>query len=128
MTLLDTAPWYGHGTSEVVVGWALQELLRDNQIQRNDLTINTKIGRYEADLTRQFDFSRRHHNAVGAALAGPFATARWRLRGRPATARPRICPVARFAPAGNDPRHARVSETGLVSGVGTDRYVCTSSW
>ena len=83
ITLLDTAPWYGHGTSEIVVGWALEELLllrssdgantdvindkindkvddrvKTTIIAREDLCINTKIGRYEADPTLQFDFSR----------------------------------------------------------------------
>lgn len=52
ITLLDTAPWYGHGTSEVVIGWALEDL------QREELVINTKVGRYEADPAKQFDFSR----------------------------------------------------------------------
>lgn len=75
ISLLDTAPWYGHGTSEMVVGWALEEILsqsdntntNDNDerrkaisisISREDLCINTKVGRYEADPTQQFDFSR----------------------------------------------------------------------
>jgi L-galactose dehydrogenase len=76
ITLLDTAPWYGHGSSEIVVGWAMEELLRPNNndnsdndnvnetdtstkcIAREDLIINTKIGRYEADPNQQFDFSR----------------------------------------------------------------------
>ena len=57
MTLWDTAPWYGHGTSEVVVGWALEELV-GRGVERKDLCINTKVGRYEADPTQQFDFSR----------------------------------------------------------------------
>ncbi len=63
ITLLDTAPWYGHGTSEMVVGWALEEILSstgsNRTISRGDLCINTKIGRYEADPKYQFDFSRR---------------------------------------------------------------------
>ena len=58
ITLLDTAPWYGHGTSEMVVGWALEEILAAGKIARRDLCVNTKIGRYEADPTQQFDFSR----------------------------------------------------------------------
>lgn len=67
ITLLDTAPWYGHGTSEMVVGWALEDLLvSDNNnnsnntvvVVREDLCINTKVGRYEADPSKQFDFSR----------------------------------------------------------------------
>lgn len=58
ITLLDTAPWYGHGTSETTLGWAMEELLRDESFKRNDLTINTKVGRYEADPDKQFDFSK----------------------------------------------------------------------
>lgn len=58
ITLLDTAPWYGHGTSEVVVGWALRNLFETHGVDRQSLTINTKIGRYEAEPPRQFDFSR----------------------------------------------------------------------
>lgn len=67
INLLDTAPWYGHGTSEVVVGWALEELLLSEnehvddgsvmKIQRKDLVVNTKVGRYEADPKLQFNFS-----------------------------------------------------------------------
>eukprot|EP00977_Amphora_coffeiformis_P014800 scaffold4223_cov189-Amphora_coffeaeformis.AAC.60 len=60
ITLLDTAPWYGHGLSEQVVGLALQELFanKDNTTKRSHITINTKVGRYEADPSAQFDFSR----------------------------------------------------------------------
>ena len=36
INLLDTAPWYGHGTSEVVVGWALEELLLSENEQVDD--------------------------------------------------------------------------------------------
>ena len=60
INLLDTAPWYGHGTSEIVVGWALQELLNSNkEYQRSAICINTKVGRYEADPKHQFDFSMK---------------------------------------------------------------------
>ncbi|KAL7521430.1 hypothetical protein ACHAWX_006107 [Stephanocyclus meneghinianus] len=88
--LLDTAPWYGHGTSEIVVGYALDTILtdydgvdavHDDSIQalvtscgekniskpiqrartgclpRSSVILNTKVGRYEADPLRQFDFS-----------------------------------------------------------------------
>jgi L-galactose dehydrogenase len=55
ITLLDTAPWYGHGTSEMVIGWAMERL--DESIPRDSLTLNTKVGRYEADPRKQFDFS-----------------------------------------------------------------------
>jgi len=55
ITLLDTAPWYGHGTSEMVVGWAMETL--EPYVSRESLTLNTKVGRYEAEPRHQFDFS-----------------------------------------------------------------------
>jgi aryl-alcohol dehydrogenase-like predicted oxidoreductase len=60
ITLLDTAPWYGHGTSEIVVGWAIEELSNDSTISfnREAIAINTKVGRYERNPSRQFDYSR----------------------------------------------------------------------
>ena len=58
ITLLDTAPWYGHGTSEIVIGWALQQLAQNAEFSRSNIVINTKVGRYDADPSRQFDFSR----------------------------------------------------------------------
>jgi aryl-alcohol dehydrogenase-like predicted oxidoreductase len=72
INLVDTAPWYGHGISEVVLGWAFQKIIRTtttttttrnnqqeshNKIPRSALIINTKVGRYEADPSRQFDFT-----------------------------------------------------------------------
>eukprot|EP00547_Thalassionema_nitzschioides_P005496 CAMPEP_0194206098 /NCGR_PEP_ID=MMETSP0156-20130528/5214_1 /TAXON_ID=33649 /ORGANISM="Thalassionema nitzschioides, Strain L26-B" /LENGTH=396 /DNA_ID=CAMNT_0038932529 /DNA_START=61 /DNA_END=1248 /DNA_ORIENTATION=+ len=57
ITLLDTAPWYGHGTSEMVLGWAFEELFEKKPNLRKTLTINTKVGRYEEDPKKQFDFS-----------------------------------------------------------------------
>ena len=57
ITVLDTAPWYGHGASEVVVGLAITKLCNEGKIKREHLTINTKIGRYEADPAKQFDFT-----------------------------------------------------------------------
>ena len=53
INLLDTAPWYGHGSSEVVIGLALKE----SNIDRSKILINTKVGRYDSDPSRQFDFS-----------------------------------------------------------------------
>jgi Predicted oxidoreductases (related to aryl-alcohol dehydrogenases) len=53
INLLDTAPWYGHGSSEVVIGFALKEM----ELDRSKLIINTKIGRYDSDPLKQFDFS-----------------------------------------------------------------------
>ncbi|GAX20920.1 D-threo-aldose 1-dehydrogenase [Fistulifera solaris] len=55
ITYLDTAPWYGHGTSEVVIGWALEAI---EHFDRSSIQINTKVGRYEADPSKMFDFSR----------------------------------------------------------------------
>ena len=81
---MDTAPWYGHGTSEIVIGWAMEELLtpqdgggegreddnddgdtsskqprNDGVISREDIIVNTKIGRYEENPNKQFDFSQK---------------------------------------------------------------------
>ena len=65
INLLDTAPWYGHGVSEIVVGFALEDIISDEsgdcanekKISRSDLIINTKVGRYDANPADQFDFS-----------------------------------------------------------------------
>ena len=43
ITLLDTAPWYGHGTSEIVVGYALQRLTEKDDVPRETILVNTKI-------------------------------------------------------------------------------------
>ena len=64
ITLLDTAPWYGHGISEIVIGFALEDLLQSDTgkgvVRRADLVINTKVGRYDADpIQDMFDFSAR---------------------------------------------------------------------
>lgn len=64
ITLLDTAPWYGHGTSEITIGYALSDLLvhedgavGESRIHRSSIVTNTKVGRYEADPKLQFDFT-----------------------------------------------------------------------
>lgn len=49
---IDTAPWYGQGRSEELLGKALKD------IPRNAYYIGTKVGRYETDPTKMFDFSR----------------------------------------------------------------------
>jgi L-galactose dehydrogenase len=56
ITLLDTAPWYGQGISERVIGWALHALQLTEK-QRGALCIQTKVSRYLADPKKQFDFS-----------------------------------------------------------------------
>mmetsp|Transcript_34806 Transcript_34806/g.66769 ORF Transcript_34806/g.66769 Transcript_34806/m.66769 type:complete len:539 (+) Transcript_34806:79-1695(+) len=93
INLLDTAPWYGHGISEIVIGYALDTILANDEtgndkikvfdeddtsiattttphkqtwdsprrtrygtLPRTNLIINTKIGRYESDPLKQFDF------------------------------------------------------------------------
>ncbi|XP_075748783.1 uncharacterized protein LOC119178032 isoform X10 [Rhipicephalus microplus] len=47
----DTAPWYGQGRSESVLGKALEGISRDS------FYVATKVGRYELDCERMFDFS-----------------------------------------------------------------------
>ena len=51
--LLDTAPWYGHGSSEIVIGLTMKR----PGVDRSKLIINTKIGRYDKEPMKQFDFS-----------------------------------------------------------------------
>ena len=50
---IDTAPWYGHGLAESI----LAKILSSGKIPRNAYYLATKIGRYEKDLTKMFDFS-----------------------------------------------------------------------
>lgn len=59
---IDTAPWYGHGISEIVIGYALEELFyppihKSRVCKRKDLILVTKIGRYEPLTDNQFDYS-----------------------------------------------------------------------
>ncbi|KAJ9573803.1 hypothetical protein L9F63_008840 [Diploptera punctata] len=49
---IDTAPWYGQGRSEEVLGKALKG------IPRKAYYIATKVGRYDLDPRKTFDFSR----------------------------------------------------------------------
>ncbi|XP_054767323.2 uncharacterized protein LOC129274560 [Lytechinus pictus] len=48
---IDTAPWYGQGKSEEKLGKILKE------VPRSSYYISTKVGRYERDVERMFDFS-----------------------------------------------------------------------
>lgn len=48
---IDTAYWYGQGKSEQILGKALKQIPRDTYY------IGTKVGRYEMDIEKQFDFS-----------------------------------------------------------------------
>jgi len=52
INFIDTAPWYGQGRSEELLGKALAD------IPRNAYYIATKVGRYEKDPRKMFDFSR----------------------------------------------------------------------
>jgi len=48
---IDTAPWYGHGTSETTLGKAFTD------IPRSSFYIATKVGRYKPQWDEMFDFS-----------------------------------------------------------------------
>ncbi|XP_058059604.1 uncharacterized protein LOC131210380 [Anopheles bellator] len=48
---IDTAPYYGQGRSEEVLGYALKN------IPRQAFYVATKVGRYELDFGRMFDYS-----------------------------------------------------------------------
>ncbi|XP_064648185.1 uncharacterized protein LOC135500574 isoform X2 [Lineus longissimus] len=61
---IDTAPWYGHGKSEQVLGKALKN------IPRNAYYIATKVGRYKPNIEEMFDFSaERVLRSVDESLA-----------------------------------------------------------
>jgi len=61
INLLDTAPWYGHGSSEIVIGYAMEKLLNSHptSIERSQIIINTKVGRYEGSPDKMFDYSAK---------------------------------------------------------------------
>lgn len=48
---IDTAYWYGQGSSEQFLGKALKDIPREKYF------IGTKVGRYELDIQNMFDFS-----------------------------------------------------------------------
>ena len=48
---IDTAYWYGQGSSEMFLGKALKDIPREKYF------IGTKVGRYELDVQNMFDFS-----------------------------------------------------------------------
>ncbi|XP_004933153.1 uncharacterized protein LOC101746219 isoform X2 [Bombyx mori] len=48
---LETGPWYGQGSSEKVIGKALVGVPRDSYY------IGSKVGRYDKDTLKMFDFS-----------------------------------------------------------------------
>ncbi|KAL7730987.1 hypothetical protein ACLKA6_014214 [Drosophila palustris] len=50
---IDTAPWYGQGRSEEVLGKALKDVPRESYY------IATKVARYELDYEHMFDFSAK---------------------------------------------------------------------
>ncbi|EDV30247.1 uncharacterized protein Dana_GF23185 [Drosophila ananassae] len=50
---IDTAPWYGHGRSEEVLGQALKDIPRESYY------IATKVCRYEPEYEKMFDFSAK---------------------------------------------------------------------
>jgi len=50
MNFIDTSPFYGRGTSEVLLGFALRDIPRDSYL------LGTKLGRYAG---QHFDFSAR---------------------------------------------------------------------
>jgi aryl-alcohol dehydrogenase-like predicted oxidoreductase len=51
VNLVDTAPWYGHGVSESVLGRGLKG------IPRQAYYLSTKVGRYGPHPLEMFDFT-----------------------------------------------------------------------
>jgi hypothetical protein len=66
VNLLDTAPWYGYGESERILG----RCLRAAGVPRGAYYLSTKVGRYLPDLLEQFDFTyARTLRSVDESLA-----------------------------------------------------------
>uniref|UniRef100_T1IMR7 NADP-dependent oxidoreductase domain-containing protein n=1 Tax=Strigamia maritima TaxID=126957 RepID=T1IMR7_STRMM len=61
---IDTAPWYGDGKAEIVLGKALEG------VPREAYYIATKIGRYKPNVADMFDFSaQRTFQSVDESLS-----------------------------------------------------------
>jgi len=56
---IDTAPWYGQGKSEAMLGKFLPDIPRDKFV------IATKVARYETDPKKMFDFTHDRTLASG---------------------------------------------------------------
>ena len=56
---IDTAPWYGQGKSEAMLGKFLPDIPRDKFV------IATKVARYETDPKKMFDFTHDRALASG---------------------------------------------------------------
>ena len=64
VNLIDTAPWYGHGALELILGEALEG------IPRSAYYLSTKVGRYFPGPLERFDFSyARTISSVSESLA-----------------------------------------------------------
>ena len=64
VNVLDTAPWYGHGASETILGKALVG------IPRQAYYLHTKVGRYQPRASEMFDFTyERTIRSVTESLA-----------------------------------------------------------
>ncbi|XP_052248000.1 uncharacterized protein LOC127856053 isoform X2 [Dreissena polymorpha] len=50
VNLIDSAPWYGHGKAETILGRGLQK------ISRSAYYLATKVGRYQPEVDKMFDF------------------------------------------------------------------------
>jgi len=64
INVVDTAPWYGHGKSETVLGKILPSL------PRSSYYLTTKVGRYLPEVDQMFDFrAERVIRSVDESLA-----------------------------------------------------------
>ena len=53
INLLGTAPWYGHGSRETIIGLAS----RHRNVDIRQIIINAKIVRYDSERLNQFHFA-----------------------------------------------------------------------
>ena len=53
INLLDTAPWYGHGTSEKTIGYALDNILQEDDDEKTvSFILNIECRKRTGDLPR----------------------------------------------------------------------------
>ncbi|XP_050307122.1 uncharacterized protein LOC126743899 [Anthonomus grandis grandis] len=64
INFIDTGPWYGHGESESILGMCLEG------IPRSAYYLATKVGRYEKERSKMFNFSaERTRKSIDESLA-----------------------------------------------------------
>ena len=123
ITLIDTAPWYGHGTSEVVVGWAVESL--ESSIPREKLSPSTqKWGAMRQIHKEQFDFS---YDTTLSSVQRSLARMNCQYINVVQLHDPEFAPNLGDLVGRNHSCHVGVSEAGILQSVGYDGISTRSS-